>query len=339
MSSVLLNQQVKRRLSFGPLVRNRWNLLLMLPLVLILLSFLPNFFPNFFSNTSFLIRRGSEADSLKLPDLIDTEGMLAEYLISEPIEKTSDIELHPEILKQLKISSYRVRAGDTLSVIAQRFGLNVDTIISFNNIRNARNLLAGRRLQVPNKDGLRYRVRRGDSLGKIARVHRIRLESLVDWNGLTSAVIVPGQELFIPGAQLSTNARNLVLGKLFVFPTKGRLTSRFGYRPNPFTGVREFHNGLDVGNIIGTRVGAAMRGKVARVGYYAGMGKFVILIHPDGYQTLYGHLDKISVKRGLRVSQGQKIGEMGNTGYSSGPHLHFTIFKNSVPVDPLKYLH
>ncbi len=331
MSSVLLNQQVKRRVSFSPLVRNRWNLLLLLPLALILLSF--------FSNPPFPAIRGPKSDSLNLPDLVDTEGIIAEYLISEPIEKTSNIELHPEILKQLKISSYRVRAGDTLSVIAQRFGLNVDTVINFNNIRNARNLLSGRELRVPNKDGLRYKVRRGDSLGKIARIHGIRLESLVDWNGLTSAVIVPGQELFIPGARLSTNARNLVLGKLFVFPTKGRLTSRFGYRSNPFTGVREFHNGLDVGNIVGTRVNAAMHGQVARVGYYAGLGKFVILIHPDGYQTLYGHLNKISVKRGLRVSQGDKIGEMGNTGYSSGPHLHFTIFKNSIPVDPLKYLH
>jgi murein DD-endopeptidase MepM/ murein hydrolase activator NlpD len=331
MSSVLLKQQVKRRVSFGPLLRNRWNLLLILPLVLILLSF--------FSNAPFLIIRGPESDSLELPELVDTEGILAEYLISEPIEKTSEIELHPEILKQLKISSYRVRAGDTLSVIAQKFGLNVDTVISFNNIRNARNLLAGRELRVPNKDGLRYKVRRGDSLGKIARVYGIRLESLVDWNGLTSAVIVPGQELFIPGVRLSTNARNLVLGKLFVYPTRGRLTSRFGYRPNPFTGVREFHNGLDVGNIVGTRINAAMHGKVARIGYYAGLGKFVILIHPDGYQTLYGHLNKISVKRGMRISQGQKIGEMGNTGYSTGPHLHFTIFKNSAPVDPLKYLH
>ena len=69
------------------------------------------------------------------------------------------------------------------------------------------------------------------------------------------------------------------------------------------------------------------------------MGKYIILAHPDGYQTLYGHLDSISVKKGTRVDQGQKIGRMGNTGYSSGSHLHFTIFKNSVPVDPLSYLH
>ena len=330
MSSVLLNQRVKRRLSLAPLLKNRLNLLLFLPLVLIFLSL--------FSETPLRIIRVSELKSLELPDLVDTEGILAEYLISEPIEKTSEIELHPEVIKQLEISTYRVRAGDSLSRIAQRFGLNVDTIISFNNIRNARNLLSGRELRLPNKDGLRYKVRRGDSLGKIAKAYGIRLESLVDWNGLSTAVIVPGQELFIPGARLSRNALNLVLGKLFVFPAKGRLTSRFGYRPNPFTGVREFHNGLDIGNIVGTPVNAAMHGKVAKVGYYAGLGKFIILAHPDGYQTLYGHLQTILVKRGQTASRGQTIGEMGNTGYSTGPHLHFTIFKNSVPVDPLKYL-
>jgi murein DD-endopeptidase MepM/ murein hydrolase activator NlpD len=331
MSSILLNQSVKRRVNLVFIVKNRWNLLLALPLALILLTL--------FSNVPFRILSHSRESPVALPDSVDTEGILSEYLISEPIEEREEIELHPDILKQLKISVYSVREGDTLSTIAQRFGLNIDTVISFNGIKNARSLQAGQKLRVPNADGLRYRVKRGDSLAKIAGIYGIRLESLADWNALASAVIVPAQELFIPGARLSTNALNLVLGKLFIYPSKGRLTSRFGYRPNPFTGVREFHNGIDIGNVVGTRIDAAMQGKVARTGYYAGLGKYIILMHPDRYQTLYGHLNRISVKQGMRVSQGQKIAEMGNTGYSTGPHLHFTIFKDSVPVDPLKYLH
>jgi murein DD-endopeptidase MepM/ murein hydrolase activator NlpD len=267
------------------------------------------------------------------------ESVLTGYLITEPIAAAGDMQLHPEIVRKLKISTYRIRAGDTLSEIANRYNLNLDTIISLNDITDARALRAGMKLEIPNSNGLRYRIKRGDSLARIAGAYGIKLEALVDWNNLESAVIRPGQELFIPGARLSTNALNRVLGKLFIYPTKGRITSRFGYRKNPFSGVREFHNGLDIGNFVGTPVAATMAGTVARIGYYPWLGKYVILSHPDGFQSLYGHLSKVMVSRGKRISQGQKIAEMGNTGYSTGPHLHFAIFKNSTPVDPLKYLH
>ena len=70
-----------------------------------------------------------------------------------------------------------------------------------------------------------------------------------------------------------------------------------------------------------------MAGRVAMVGYNANFGKYVILSHPDGFQTLYGHLNEFLVGRGQSVSQGQAIGRMGNTGYSTGPHLHFSVFQ------------
>ncbi|HUV06481.1 MAG TPA: M23 family metallopeptidase, partial [Spirochaetia bacterium] len=283
--------------------------------------------------------RGSRDMTIEFPQAVGLENMLAEYLISEPIDENSNIELHPEVIKNLKVSSYTVRSGDTLSTIAQKFGLDLDTLISINGIKDARNLIVGTTLEVPNKNGLKYRVKRGDSLDRIAKKYGVGLEALVDWNNLTSSVIKTSQELFIPGAKMSANELNLVLGKLFIYPAKGKLTSRFGYRANPFTGMREFHNGIDIGNYTGTRITAAMTGKVARLGFFPGLGKYIIMIHPDAFQTLYGHLSKITVSEGTRIAQGEKIGEMGNTGYSTGPHLHFTVFKNSVPVDPLKYLH
>jgi len=330
MSSLLLNQQVKRRSSLLTVLKNRWNLLLvLLPLLLMLLARqLPS-----------VHLSGRPFGEIALPTESATETVLFDYLISEPVTASHAIELHPEVLQELKITLYRVRTGDSLSSIAQRFGLNIDTVISFNDIRQARALRAGTTLKIPNRDGLRYRVRRGDSLIGIASSFGVPLSSLVDWNNLDSDVILPNQDLYIPEARMSTNALNMVLGKLFVYPAKGRLTSRFGYRPNPFTGVREFHNGIDVGNIVGTPVTAAMAGRVARTGYHPGLGRYVILAHPDGFQTLYGHLSRIAVSTGTRVLQGTKIGDMGNTGYSTGPHLHFTIFKNSAPVDPLEYLH
>jgi len=132
---------------------------------------------------------------------------------------------------------------------------------------------------------------------------------------------------------------NRVFGRLFIFPTRGRLTSRFGARVDPTTGISRFHNGIDLANSIGTPVVAAMSGKVSMLGYNPNFGKYIILSHPEGYQTLYGHLESFQARKGDRVKQGQCIGVMGNSGYSTGSHLHFSIFHKGEPIDPSRYLH
>ena len=328
MSSILLKQQVRKKPAVSSLLKKKRFLFILLPLL----------FAFAIPDVEVWIGANSSAFAYNLPREADLEAILSEYLITEPINSEVGLNLNPEVVQNLKFSTYAVRNGDTLSGVANRFGLNIDTIISINDIKDAQALVVGMKLEIPNKNGLRYRVKRGDSLGKIANIFAIPLETLVDWNNLDSAVIKPGQELFVVGARLSTNSLNRVLGKLFIYPTKGRLTSRFGSRKNPFSGVAETHKGIDLGNFVGTPIAAAMNGTVARVAYDPWLGKYIILTHADGFQTLYGHLSKIIVSKGQRVRQGHKIGEMGNTGYSTGPHLHFVIFKNSVPVDPLKYL-
>jgi murein DD-endopeptidase MepM/ murein hydrolase activator NlpD len=89
---------------------------------------------------------------------------------------------------------------------------------------------------------------------------------------------------------------------------------------------------------LGTVVKAAMDGRVSTVGINSTYGNFIILSHGNGYQTLYAHLNTVSVKKDDRVNQGVKIGEVGNTGYSTGPHLHFAVYKNGRAVNPLEYL-
>jgi murein DD-endopeptidase MepM/ murein hydrolase activator NlpD len=239
----------------------------------------------------------------------------------------------------LRTRAYTVQAGDTLSGIAQRLGLSMDTLISFNGLQDARALQVGSKLVLPNASGLKYRVRRGDSLEEVARRFGVALNDLLDWNSLESSLIVPGQELFVPGARLSEQELNRVLGRLFILPARGRLTSRFGMRSDPFTGVSRFHNGLDLAGPIGTPVLAAMSGKVSMVGFNPNYGRYVILSHAEGFQTLYGHLDSFQVRRGAHVRQGEPIGTLGNSGYSTGSHLHFSIFLRGEPVDPSRYLH
>jgi murein DD-endopeptidase MepM/ murein hydrolase activator NlpD len=276
---------------------------------------------------------------INLPVSEDVENAMIQYLIPEEQRYGELAPGNQKNLDSISTTSYTVRSGDTISGIAQRFNLSMDTVISFNNIQDARSLTVGAVLMIPNSSGLKYRVRRGDYLGGIAKKFGVALNDLLDWNNLETSVIVPGQELFIPSGRLSEMERNRVFGRLFIYPTKGGITDRFGMRRDPFTGMRRFHNGIDLAGPVGTPVFASMTGKVAMLGYNPTYGKYLILTHPEGFQSLYGHLDAFRVQKGESVKQGQRIADMGNSGYSTGSHLHFSIFRRGEPIDPFQYLH
>lgn len=282
-----------------------------------------------------LLHSSHKAPPLSLPE--PERSVLLEYLAPEPLPAQPGSS--PAAIGSLRLSRYTIQPGDTISGVAQRAGLSMDTVISFNGIQDARTLKVGTALTLPNANGLKYRVRRGDSLGAIAARYGVSLNDMLDWNSLESSLIVPGQELFVPGGRLGEHDLNRVLGRLFIYPTRGRISSRFGLRGDPFTGVNRFHNGVDLAGSIGTPVVAAMSGKVSMVGFNPNFGRYVILTHGEGFQTLYGHLDSFQVRKGARVKQGELIGRMGNSGYSTGSHLHFAIFLKGEPVDPFRYLH
>lgn len=254
-------------------------------------------------------------------------------------EAASRMSAIPEVVLPVTFRSHRLGSGDSLSAVANRYGVQVGTIISWNQITNARRLPAGLELEIPSYDGVRYVVRRGDTLTSIAQEKRVSYNAVLDANNLDSPVLSPGQVLFLPGVALSRAELRAAMGELFIFPTRGRLTSRFGWRRDPFTGVRTFHNGIDIANEVGTPVWAAKEGKVVDVGYHSAFGNYVVLSHEGGYQTLYGHLHSYSVRRGQSVNQGQVIGRMGNTGYSTGSHLHFTVMLRNKDIDPMRVLY
>lgn len=239
----------------------------------------------------------------------------------------------------LAVRSYRVRAGDSLSEIAHTFDIDLDTLISFNGIRDVGDLREGVELSIPNASGLSYVVRQGDTLTGIAGRHGVRADALRAWNDLGSAAVAAGQRLFIPGVPLPEQERNAVLGRLFLKPAPGSITSPFGYQPDPVTGIRRFHDGVDIEHAAGTPIVASLAGRVGRVGVSGTYGRYVVLVHADGYQTLYAQLSGAQVTAGSYVAQGQTIGAMGASGFGSGSHLHFAIFKDGQPVDPSRYMH
>lgn len=255
--------------------------------------------------------------------LIDGEEIsLAEISFSQPVT----------------FQNYTVKSGDTISGITYKFGLtNISTLIAVNDIGNVRQLRSGQKLKIPSMDGLLYTVTANDTLEGLSTRYKVTVEDILDVNDLDSATLNKGQQLFIPGAKMDATSLQKAMGELFIWPLSGgyRISSRFGPRLDPFTGVPSSHTGIDLAITQGTPIKAAMSGKIAVVGYTNVYGNYVIIDHENGYQTLYAHMQKPApVKKGQRVAQGTKIGLVGNTGYSTGPHLHFTVYKNGKLIDP-----
>ena len=123
-----------------------------------------------------------------------------------------------------------------------------------------------------------------------------------------------------------------------IWPTKGWLSSGFGYRKSPFTGQREFHKGIDISTRLKAPIIAPANGIVRFVGWDHGYGKSIILSHGHGLETRYAHLQKPLVKKGQYVKRGDTIALVGNTGRSTGPHLHYEVHVNGMAVNPLRYI-
>ena len=132
--------------------------------------------------------------------------------------------------------------------------------------------------------------------------------------------------------------KNFLASTPSIRPVQGWLTSGFGYRESPFTGKRDFHSGLDISNQVGTKVIATANGTVSYAAQKMYFGNLVVIDHGYGKITKYGHLQKILVTSGQRVKRGDVIALLGNTGQSTGPHVHYEVRINNVPTNPLKYI-
>ncbi|MDD9304817.1 MAG: M23 family metallopeptidase [Desulfobacter sp.] len=132
--------------------------------------------------------------------------------------------------------------------------------------------------------------------------------------------------------------KNLLASTPSIKPVNGWITSRFGYRKSPFTGKRSFHSGLDISNRPGTKIIATANGKITYAAAKMYYGNLVVIDHGYGKMTKYAHLKKIMVKPGQKVKRGEVIATVGNTGQSTGPHLHYEVRINGAPVNPLKYI-
>ena len=191
-------------------------------------------------------------------------------------------------------------------------------------------------LKIPSINGIIYKTKKGDTPESISDKYRVSLEKIALVNNITDNVVAPGSLLFLPDAKLDWVTIQEINGDLFRKPLHGGyyISSRYGWRDNPFSGSRTFHNGMDMATARGTAIYAALDGTVSSVGYDVTYGNYVIVSHHSGYQTMYAHMNTVLTARGKRVTTATKIGTVGNTGQSTGPHLHFTVFKNRSTLNP-----
>ena len=258
-----------------------------------------------------------------------------------PLNSDSTPTLEPAVLTY---QTYRVKSGDMIGYIADAFGITQDTIISVNNIRQSRLIQPNQYLKIPSMAGILYTVKKdGETPETIAVKYDVDAEKCATVNFLSATTeLKAGYSLFIPDAELDWMTRQEINGDLFKKPLKARywLSSAYGWRASPFnTGARSFHGGIDMAVSQGTPIYPAMDGKVTTAGYNATYGNYVIITHHSGYKTLYGHMSKITCAKGNFVyAQKTQIGLVGSTGLSTGPHLHFTVYKNGNTINPSSVL-
>jgi len=138
--------------------------------------------------------------------------------------------------------------------------------------------------------------------------------------------------------EIHESEKDIVLQPLWINPIEGIISSPGGLRYNPVTGRREFHDGIDIAAPIGTPIVAPKDGIVLAVGTSATYGRYLRLGHPDGYISFFAHLYATVAQEGDILRQGERIAYSGNTGRSTGPHLHYGIFRDGQFVDPINYV-
>jgi LysM repeat protein len=227
--------------------------------------------------------------------------------------------------------------------IAKRHGVSIDTIVGLNPDLSNLNAYIGRAVLVSNQRGAMVVVEPGDSVASLEKDYGLAAGILQANNRLGWAqAIRPGQVLFLPGVKPKPSNPDMAAiyqkRSLLRSPLAGRYTSLVGKRVDPFTGDARFHNGVDIKAPFNSLVAAAADGTVTLAGWNGGFGKCVVIDHANGLRTLYGHLNTLLVHVGQKVVQHQYIGRVGATGRTTGPHLHFTIWKDGKLQDPLKYL-
>lgn len=245
--------------------------------------------------------------------------------------------------------TYTVKEGESAASVARDFGIGVDTLKYANNL-STNVLKVNQELKVPAIDGVFVSVKKNDTLSSIASRYRVSVDDVIKYNKINREdPIFSGQEILVPGVVAPKTS-----GSASTYTPSGNVAGLPAF--NPLAGSGQFvwptstythfisqgyyyrHQAIDLNRLNGWGIYASSSGIVRTYTKYYGYGKYIDINHGDGWVTRYAHLSSFNVKSGDYVQQSQLIGQMGSTGRSTGPHLHFEIRYNGKPQNPLSYL-
>lgn len=255
----------------------------------------------------------------------------------------------------LETSVYVVRKGDSLTAIAKMFDVSVNTILWANDMKKGDKLVEGDVLFILPVSGLEHTVVKGQTLKSIAKLYKVDVTDIIFFNDLTlDTKLAAGDKLMISGGSMSDEGGDKPASNLGSAPARDKnyydinpIQNLIGFFINPVPTGRKTqglhgpgHRGIDIGAPTGTPIYASASGTVlaiktgCRVGQIrcgGGYGNMAIVQHSNGTKTLYAHMSKLGTKTGAVVSRGEMIGYVGNTGRSTGPHIHFEVFSAKNP--------
>jgi len=283
---------------------------------------------------------------------VNSQEISPDYLsnVSDIIpQKNTALTTIPESRKRNEAFTYKVESGDSVSSIGNKFKISADALEYVNDLRDNSVLKVGQDLIIPPVAGLIHKIEGGDTLSSIAKKYDVPTQLIADFNYiLDTSKLSVGSELVIPEAKIpepiiipaiplqfipSTIVDTGASKGWCIWPTTVRIITQY---------FSWYHGGIDIAtpwNVDLPPLFACADGVVTRAGWDPwGLGLRVQIDHGNGYSTVYGHMSRIDVGYGQRVSQGKVIGIMGNTGNSTGPHVDFSIKLNGVPQNPLNYI-
>lgn len=257
--------------------------------------------------------------------------------LSDSIAQSRRAEMTGSPFPDLLYFSYVLAEDTDLIALAARMNLPYESLATANRIGESRTLRAGQAVVVPSVTGIFAAQDPSNDLEYLIAASRSPGDR--DARARIRGPAGTSEFRFLPGARFSPAERAFFLGTGFRFPLpKGRLTSSFGLRASPITGEIQHHAGIDLAAPAGTEVFAARAGTVSEVGVDPVYGIYVLISHEGGWETLYGHLSARRVELNTTVKSGMMIGNVGSTGLSTGPHLHFEVRIRGASRDPVPLL-
>jgi murein DD-endopeptidase MepM/ murein hydrolase activator NlpD len=228
------------------------------------------------------------------------------------------------------IYRYTLKAGEDIWTLVARTSLTIDTIATLNRLDFTGSLRGQDIVYLPDTIGLFFDAEKRDSLD-LADRYGIKEENIVE---VSDPLDPMGTLFFLPETQLDFVERTSLTGVVFYAPLMGIQTSSYGTRTDPFINDKTFHGGIDIATEAGRKVYAARWGRVVFAGEGGDYGTMIVIEHQYGYLTLYGHLEEALVDVDEQVESGQIIGKVGETGRTTGPHLHFEIRRGNDRLNP-----